>query len=188
MSGSAAVGSRPLGFGDRVARSPAALLGEGEEAVEEVQVVVDRLRRAPRLLHRRDIAFDVGAVVAVGRLLRQPLLGFVQDAFVVLNRGGLAFEEVAEVGDVGVADLAQRQALLRRRLHLAHQSPQLLLGLGLRQPLAAAALALRADLPLDLASADRTTSRTRSRDGVQRSRAVGAALRLLPRSIRTTSA
>jgi hypothetical protein len=39
------------------------------------------------------------------------------------------------VGDVGVAYLAQRQALLRRRFHLAHEPTQLLLSLSLRQSL-----------------------------------------------------
>src|SRR5262249_43563268 len=99
----------PLDGGDRVALGPAALDREAEEPLKEDQVVADRLGGSTLGLCAADVAVDVVDQIGIDEFARQDALGLSEDAFVVLNSRGLTFEEVAEMGDVGIAGLAQRE-------------------------------------------------------------------------------
>jgi hypothetical protein len=140
----------------RVRGRPFALDREGEDAVQEIQVVLDRLARQAILLLDLEVGLDVGAVDLVQRPAAEERRHVpAQVPAVVLQRRALALHDVLEVLEVELARLGHRVPL-RAGDDRLRRDPMAQLGLGLRagQPVRRAGPALGSDPPLDPSPAD----------------------------------
>jgi hypothetical protein len=145
-----AVGARALDQGHGVGGRPAAADREGEDAMQEVQVVLDGLGRQAVAALGMEVGLDLGGVDAIHRPVTEGRRQMAaQVPAVVGDRRALALHHVLEVGDVSVARLADRPPLaLCDHERRVEATPQFALGLGARQPVGVARCALEAQLGL----------------------------------------
>jgi hypothetical protein len=141
---------RAVHLGHRVALRPAPLDREREDAVQEVQVVLDGLRGQALLALALEVSRDARRVDLVDRPLAEERHEMpAQVPAVVLDRGVLALHDVLQVIDVGAAGLLDGSPGRSGNDHVALDPlAQLLLSLRTCQPVRIALGALEPELAL----------------------------------------